>query len=148
MPKIRELRTLDDALASGVEDFNNWKEELEEKKDNMEERFSATERYQILSDLLDELDRLDPGELEVPSHFSELMAEYYTVQKKYLKRSETRDNIVAAFAAVRDTLDAVDVHDRAKTLGMEDKAEEWEEEIERFSSDLGDIISDLEGLDV
>jgi hypothetical protein len=119
MKKLKPIRhdsTLMATLSDCIGELTSIGEECGESRDNLEERFSGTERYQNFSDAADELEGIE--EPDIPECYREHPVTYTTFHKggkrgdsKSQRLSNAMAGIEAALSEVNDLLEAEEDED-------------------------------------
>lgn len=148
--------TVGEILHNFGDNLQSLIDEIEEKLENMEERFSGTDRYQLYETVRDEMQGLDTNFGDIPSEIHEHEVEYQIKTTKYLRNIDKLSNLLAPLSAVMDYLNEVDVHALAEkqqdheTLN-EDEADGYatqlEERIEGLTGTVEDVHGTLDSID-
>lgn len=118
-------------------DLQELGSEMGEWRDNLEEKFSSTEKYERVSEAADALEGL--SEPDVPSELADIPIEYSEfTSTRGLPRWARRDNAVSI---IRTAIDALNERkDGDKPEDVEDDA--WADKV----SDIESLIDDLESI--
>lgn len=136
--------TVGEILGSFPDCLQSLIDELDEKLENMEERFSGTERYQRYQDVKSELEGLDTEFGDIPTEVYNIEVEYTLKTTKYLTNNDKLSNLLAPLSAVMDYLNEIDVHELAEK--QQDHETLNEEEAEGFATQLEERIEGLTGI--
>lgn len=92
------------SVSDAFSELESLKDEMTEWRDNLEEKFSGTQKYEDVSACCDELEQVD--EVEVPEVIGEVKIAYSEMRNRRKGRGESRsvrrDNAVAVLQAAKD----------------------------------------------
>lgn len=116
--------TVADIVSGSIGDLEALKEELEQWKENIEEKFSTTEKYSQLEEAVDALEISEP---DIEDELGNIEVEYQTVNPKSIKSRSARCNeATRLLSAAIDALNAA-AEDDDQLEGAEDLANELQE---------------------
>lgn len=138
---------MSDAIADAYGELQCLRDEMREKAEALEEKFSGTEKYQTCSDTVDSLDEYCDEEPEMGSDFATMEITYHEMTKrKGCSRALRCSNAVAALNAAKELAEEQveeleSDEDRGKT------GDALLEELEGFVEIVGNVIDSAEGLE-
>lgn len=110
--KIEEkTMTVEEAISMGYSTISELGEEMRDWADNLEEKFSATAKYEQVSEAADALQEHEEFPDEVPEALNALKVTFHIYTKRKESRSMRRSNATAALQAVRDVLEELEDED-------------------------------------
>jgi hypothetical protein len=140
-------KTISEAVGDAFSELQCLRDEMREKAEALEEKFSGTEKYQTCNDTADTLDGFCDEEPEMGSDLGETELEYGQVTNtRGVSRANRCSNAVQALTAVKEL-----VEDRVEELQKDDDrgkvGDALLEELEEFVEIVGNAIDGAEGLD-
>lgn len=140
---IERTTTVIGAIADAYSELSTLLDEMTEKRDAMEEKFSSTQRYQDTSDCVDALEQADvDNEPDVPEAVRDISVKYSesvpTRKSRGTSRSVRCSNSVAMLQAAKDMLEG---------WSADSEVVEVAEEVESLIETLGSAITYLDGID-
>lgn len=126
--------TIGDAVSDAVSEIESLRDEMTEWRDNIEDKFSGTEKFERISEVVDQLDNVQ--DITVPDELSTIEVEVLHQRKSSKKSPYPRwvrlGNAVNALTAVRDILDEKD---------------EMTDDEEQLRDDVSTAIDEVDGIE-
>lgn len=117
---VERKTTLAACIGDAMSMLQELRDECAEARDNMEEKLSATEKYQAYSDAADTLDEHADNEPTVPASLQDVAVtytEYVSTRKSRGPSRSTRlSNAVLMLSAAKDALESGDVFDELEEI--------------------------------
>lgn len=137
-PKFTEHKeSIGDALGSAMSELESLGEEMRSWADNIEEKFSNTEKYERVSECADTLEGLSAP--DVPESLEARIITYHQGTKKQMSRSDRRDDACSILESIVQELEDITSDEEAKQ-DLKDEAEEFRDEVQN-------LIDEAQGLE-
>lgn len=138
--------TIEEAVQDAISEVESLRDEMNEWRDNIEERFGGTEKYERVSEAADQLDNVQ--EIDIPESLREMKVTVVSQRKSSKKSPYPRwlrlQNAIEALGAVRSLLEEGTenslIEDDQKKIDLTD-------DVEQLMTDVGDAIDNLEGVE-
>jgi len=135
------------AIEDAYNTFQELRDEMEDWRSNMEEKFSSTEKYSLVEDCASSLDAFADNDTNIPSCIADELIQY-SYGKKVSKKSPYPRHLRLsnAQAALEGALEAIDVMIDQKTLekNLDGKTEDEIDTLNTELSELEDLKNTLE----
>lgn len=125
--------TVDGVVDDAYSEIESLSEEMRSWAENMEENFSATEKYSMVVECADLLEAVERP--TTPENLLEERVDFTQDTRRNLSRSSRLNNCVVALEAVCEL-----VEEKIVTLGDDDEVSEWDE----FFTSLRQTIEEVE----
>lgn len=106
---IERKHELADAVSEAYSEVQALRDEMSEWRDNIEEKFSQTSKFEMIDEAVNILDNYADNEPDVPESLKKIEVVYHQMlprsRRKGLSRSARRDNATMILQAVWDKLD-------------------------------------------
>lgn len=139
--RVTVTATVLGAIEGAYSELASLKEECESWKDNLEEKFSGTDKYSTLEATVSALEFADDVP-ELPGDCGDYGISYIENQTRNLSRAKRRDNATAALSAAIDGIR--EWAENTKDYQKED-SNDLDEEIENMIEEAEQIADEIEG---
>ena len=126
------------AIEGAFSELEELKQECSDWKDNLEERFSGTAKYETLDSTVSALEFVDNGIPDLPGESGDFSISWIEDQSKKLSRSKRRDNATAMLSAAIDGL-------REWAEKVREEADEDDDDSETEATEAEEAADELEG---
>lgn len=144
---IEHKATIAGAIGNAISEVENLRDEMTEWKDNLEEKFSATEKYERVSEAADALEDVCNTSLEIPELPKGMLDEvtWNTYKKsKKSRRDRAGDAQLALQAAIEHVNNFIDEHDDDEDECYKDSSlDDWKLLVET----LEEVNDNLDGVE-
>lgn len=117
---VNRTSTIGAAISEAYGELQGLRDEMQEWRDNLEERFSQTSKYEAVSECVDQLDQVADDEPDVDEKIAKLALEYpeqvSTRKNRSPGRATRASNAGLILRAVIDVLEAHDASDEHQDL--------------------------------